>query len=272
MRRHRALWALGLSLFAASSATGYTRNIMLTGYWPPTNNMLRPWSQNPEQNPGGWIGKNWEGRGYDIYSYFPEFPSGMLDEGVGDFMVDYQDTSKDFWATVAELQPIAIITFSRGGVLNRWEVETQQRNLDLWGGDFVAPTQPTPSPPDDSVPVGHVRHSSLPTTQIVDAVNDADIPVFAFQDVNGFGGGFVSEFIAYHGTWYHDLHSDPSDPAWNIAAGHIHVSGSLSLVNATLATQITLRTLTSYLDTQIPEPATLAMLTGLAAFGRRLRR
>ena len=55
----------------------YTNNIMITGYWPPTNEMVRHFSNNPVQNPGGWVGGNWEGRGYDIYAFFPEFPHGV---------------------------------------------------------------------------------------------------------------------------------------------------------------------------------------------------
>ena len=47
--------------------------ILLTGYWPPSNEAVRPFSNNPVQNPGGWVGSDWEGRGYDVYSYFPEF-------------------------------------------------------------------------------------------------------------------------------------------------------------------------------------------------------
>ena len=53
---------------------GCNPNVVLMGYWPPTNEMLRPWSQNPEQNPDGWIGEGWEGYGYDVVSFFPEFP------------------------------------------------------------------------------------------------------------------------------------------------------------------------------------------------------
>ena len=44
----------------------YTNNILLTGYWPPTNHMLRQFSTDPEQNPGGWRGRNWRGHGFDI--------------------------------------------------------------------------------------------------------------------------------------------------------------------------------------------------------------
>ena len=43
-----------LGLGAASAAlAANTQNILITGYWPPTNEMLRQWSQNPAQNPGG---------------------------------------------------------------------------------------------------------------------------------------------------------------------------------------------------------------------------
>ena len=48
-------------------------NIVLVGYWPPTNEMLRPFSTSPVQNPGGWIGQNWNGLGHDVYAFFPSF-------------------------------------------------------------------------------------------------------------------------------------------------------------------------------------------------------
>ena len=50
------------------------KNVVLMGYWPPTNEMLRPWSTDPTQNPDGWIGADFGGYGYDVYSFFPEFP------------------------------------------------------------------------------------------------------------------------------------------------------------------------------------------------------
>ena len=46
-------------------------NVMITGYWPPTNEMLRRFSPDPVQNPDGWIGGNWEGRGFNVYAFFP---------------------------------------------------------------------------------------------------------------------------------------------------------------------------------------------------------
>jgi len=245
---------------------------MITGYWPVTNDMIRSFSTNPDQNPDGWAGGNWEGRGYDVYSYFPEFTDENWPVGEGDFEVDYQDTSADFWRIVDEVDPIAIITFSRGDPRRRdWEIEWRQRNLAEWVDDYVEPFQPTPSPPDDSVPADHIRYSSLPMQEIADAVNDADIGVAAHIDDTGFGGGFLSEFMAYHGTWYHDLHADENDPTWNIAGGHIHVGGRVTLDEGILATDITLRTLTDYLDEQIPEPSTALLLAGLLGVIARRR-
>ncbi|HUU95599.1 MAG TPA: PEP-CTERM sorting domain-containing protein [Phycisphaerae bacterium] len=251
----------------------YTTNIMLTGYWPVTNHMIRPFSTNPEQNPDGWIGGNWEDRGYDIYSFFPEFTDENWPIGEGDFEVDYQDTSADFWRIVDELDPLAIVTFSRGDPRRRdWEIEMLQRNLEEWINDYREPFQPTPSPPDDSVPPGYIRESSLPVVDIMDAVNEAELGVNAWIDDDGFGGGFLSEFIAYHGTWYHDLHADENDPTWNIAGGHIHVGGRVTLEQGIPATEITLRELTDYLDEVVPEPSTGVLLLALLGAAQRLRR
>jgi hypothetical protein len=52
-------------------------------------------------------------------AYFPEFSPPdctSCGQGSGDFQVDYQDTSADFWPLANALQPIAVITFSRTGV------------------------------------------------------------------------------------------------------------------------------------------------------------
>ena len=136
------------------ASTNGLPNIMLTGYWPPTNDMLRRFSPNPKQNPEGWVGEDWEGRGYNIYAYFPEFPGG-LGKGEGDFEVDYQDTSADFWPIAAGIDPIAIMTFGRAEEDTDWELEWRQRNLACstggWDDDYEAPYLPTPCPPDESV-------------------------------------------------------------------------------------------------------------------------
>lgn len=189
---------------------------------------------------------------------------------MGDLEVDYQDTSYDFWRLADEVKPVAIITFSRASARNppRWEVEAKQRNLQTWINDYEAPFQPTPAPPDGSQPAGYVRESSLPMQDIVDAVAAANLGITPFISEN-YGGGFLSEFIAYHGTWYQDLHSDPDDPAWCVAAGHVHVDYSMSLDQAIAATDVTLRVLTEYVDSIIPEPASLATALALLTACRR---
>lgn len=225
-----------------------------------------------DQNPFGWQGGNREGRGYDVCSFFPEFPNG-IGRGEGDFEVDYQDTSDDWWRITNQIKPVAIITFSRNGRGLAWEVEMRQRNLEQWSDDYDAPFQPTPSPPDGSVPAGYIRESTLPMQQIVDDVNSAALGVNAYIDDQGFGGGFLSEFIAYHGTWYQGIHSDPNDEAWNIAAGHIHVGSSVSIEQGTLAPEVTIRAVTTYLDTIIPSPGAGVLLAfgGFFADVRRWR-
>lgn len=253
--------AIGFS----GGASAVTRNIMITGYWPPTNEMIRPWSANPGQNPTGWIGENWEGRGYNIYSYFPEFPGGVTvnPRGVGDFEVDYQDTSNDWWRITDEVDPVAIITFSRGNDDRSWEIESRNINWQRqgWFPDYLLPLRPTSDLPSFSEPDNNIRHSSLPMDAIRGAVNAAGVGVNSYIDTSDeFGGNFLSNYIGYHGCWYHDLHSDPADPRWNIAAGHIHVGIQASTEQGRAATEITLRELTTYLDSVIPEPASLTLL------------
>ncbi len=268
--------ALMFGSLACVATADYTRNILITGYWPPTNEMLRPWSQNPVQNPGGWIGQNWEARGYNIFSYFPEFPGGVgvNPRGNGDFEVDYQDASADFWRITAELDPIAIITFSRGSGGSNWELESRARKLPLnsWSPDYLAPTRPTPELPIAAEPDFNIRFSSLPMTRIRDAVAAANLGMASFIDTsNDFGGTFVSEFTSYHSAWYANLHASPADPAQAFAGGHIHVGINTPLAAARTATEITLRELTSHLDTLIPAPPTwgLACITLLGLRRRR---
>ncbi len=260
-----------VGLVAVASSQAATRNIMITGFWPPTNEMLRPFSKNADQNPGGWQGENWEGRGYNICSYFPEFPSGTPDQGVGDFEVNYADTDSDFWRITAELDPIAIITFSRGGLGSNWEIEQRNRNRTDWTPDFTGAT-PGTSPMDPTAPVNFARSSTLPMAQIRDAVNAAGLGVNSFIDTSFEGAGnYLSGYMAYHGVWYQSMHRLQTDPNWCIAAGHIHVGTSTSVAASTLATEITLRELTTYLDSRVPAPSSLALL-GLAGVAARRRR
>ena len=99
--------------------------VMLTGYWPPTNEMIYRFSNDPVLNPDGWIGENWENRGYDVYAFFPAF-----DVYTREFEVDYQATWNDFWLRVEEYHPNIIISFGAGE--GPWEIETRSINLINW--------------------------------------------------------------------------------------------------------------------------------------------
>ena len=240
------------SLTLPPSRRGAPRpKVLLAGYWPPSNEMLREFSDDPVQNPGGWVGNNWEGRGYDLHSFFPEFQPpdcSNCGQGSGDLEVDYQDTSQDFWAIANSLEPIAIITFSRGFLDLSWEVEMNQYNRVSWINDFTSPHQPTPTPPDGNAPPGLLRLSALPVQDIVDAVDQANLGLTPFICYSDDGGGFLSEFLAYHGVWYQNLHSHPCAPTWCVAAGHVHVGGQITWPVASEAAKVTIRTVLDYVD------------------------
>lgn len=247
--------------------SGPRPRVMLTGYWPPSNEAVRPFSQNPAQNPSGWVGSDWRGRGYDIVSFFPEFANPnctSCGQGMGDLEVDYQDTSADFWNFVAQEQPIAIITFSRGASNRSWEVEMNQFNRTSWFPDFTAPTGATPSPPDAGFAPNFKRLSALPVQGIIDAITLSGLNVTPFICFSGDGGGYLSEYIAYHGVWYQHLHRDPQDPAWCIAAGHVHVGGQVDWPTARLAAEVTVERVLDHLDAVracAPPPQTYCGIT-----------
>jgi hypothetical protein len=212
---------------------------------------VRQFSADPAQNPGGWQGSDWENRGYDVYSFFPEFsPPNCTScgRGSGDLEVDYQDTLADFFAIANAVQPIAIITFSRTGASLSWELEMNQFNRAVWIDDYVSPRQPTPAPPDDSVPADFLRPTTLPTTNIVNAVNASGLGLNSFLCFSGSGGGFLSEFIAYCGVWYQSMHAGPTDPTWCVAAGHVHVGSGISWPIAEQAAEVTLREVIAHVD------------------------
>lgn len=210
-----------------------SRNIMLTGYWNPTGQMIAEFSTDSYLNPDGWKGENWENLGYDIYSFFPT-PFTYN----GTFEVDYQNTWSDFWEITEDINPIAIISFGAGA--GPWEIEYNARNLDSWVNDNNPPYQPTPCPPDDSKPVGYIRHSTLPVQAIEDAVNE-QTDVNAWVDWSGNPGAYLCEYIAYLGMWYQDIHNDTDDPYRCWEAGFIHVVSSLPLQDAKDATKVTIR-------------------------------
>ncbi len=218
------------------------KNILLTGYWPPSNEAIRPFSQNHLLNPDGWIGENWENKGFDIISYFPIFTDADCEscgQGYGDLEVDYQDTSQDWWNIVDSINPIAIITFSRGYIDYSWELEWQYFNYFYWTADFTEPYYPTPTPPDSSVPVLTRRYSTLPMDSIVSKI-EAFVPSLTpYIDYTDGAGAYLSEFMGYHGVW-HKARMDSLDIPC-IVAGHIHVGGLIDWTTARQAAQITLR-------------------------------
>ncbi|MCK4624106.1 MAG: PEP-CTERM sorting domain-containing protein [Phycisphaerae bacterium] len=269
-----AVLVLGFANTSVCSAEGYTKNIMLTGWWGLSHEIIAKFSTDTELNPGGWEGMNWEGRGYNIYAYFPKFPPGNEQIGEGDLEVDYQDVSVDFWRITEEIHPVAILSYGLGP--GPWQLEKDARNLGsgptipFWSNDYRAPYQPTPSPPDAGKDVNYVRHSSLPIEPIIDNINAAGLGITATWD-DGDSGHFLCEFMAYHDAWYQDLHGDESDDYWCIAAGFTHLWSTLSLDQAGEAADITLRTTIDHVDSVLPEPATVSLLAlgGLMLLRRR---
>lgn len=269
---------VGAGLTAGIASADFTRNIMITGYWPQTNNMVRQFNTNPTQNPGGWAGEDWEGRGYNIHSFFPEFPGVTgpnWGKGEGDFEVDYQDTVADWHRITEELKPVAIITFSRGNPGSSWEIETRHRRRaqHLWAPDYTAPGLPDADAPIfQALPVGTDLFSSLPKDEIRAAVEAAGIIDDVYLDTAGTGGNFLSEFIGLHGVWYNSMNSSEDAAFRNFASGHIHVGIDTPFAAAVQATEITIRTLTDYLDSVIPSPGAASLLVmGGAIAGRRRR-
>jgi pyrrolidone-carboxylate peptidase len=220
-------------------AQGERRAIMLTGFWNPTGQMIASFSTDSSLNPGGWQGENWEDLGYDIYSFFPT-PGSYK----GDFEVDYQDTWDDFWRITGEVLPVAILSFGAGD--GPWEIEYNARNLAYWINDDTSPYQPTPCPPDDSVPAGFFRHSTLPVQRIADAVND-QTNLEAWVDYEGSPGAYLCEYIAYLVMWYQAIHNTTDAISPCRTAGFIHVNAGVSVEDAKEATEITLRETIAYL-------------------------
>ena len=211
--------------------------------------MIRHFSQSNELNPTGWEGENWENRGYDIISYFPTFDNpdcSNCGQGNGILQVDYQNTSNDFWPIVEEHRPIAIITFSRGYIDQSWELEYNAYNRMNWYNDYSSPFQPTPNPPDENEATYFLRNSNLPMDNIVEAINMLNIGLNPYIDSNGDPGSFVSEFMAYHGTWYRDINQSGDNNC--LSAGHVHVGGNIDWDTAKIATEETIRTLINYVD------------------------
>ena len=199
--------------------------ILLTGLWTPSGQILKPWSPNPSQNPEGWIGEDWEGLGYDVKAFFPEFTDAKDKVGQGDFAVDQERIHESFDRLTRELSPIAIISFGRKD--QHWTLEVNAP--DRWFGS------------------GEVLRNSLPVRAIRSAVNR--IPELRSNiNFKGDAGKFLCGFLSYLGARYHEEHSNPDDPAWNIAQGFIHIKNEVPIPVYQEALKSTLRTTIHHLD------------------------
>lgn len=237
------------------------KNVVLMGYWPPTNEMLRQWSTSEVQNPDGWKGENWRELGYDVYAFFPEFPpdgdptnDAIGDDGaVGspdfDLRVDYQATSADFWRIVDTFEPIVLLTTSRGGSIG-WEIEAIEGGHGLsnpndpsldWSsdrhGDEHFPTQASiESRSWDAISElrqGVTLPTALPVEAIFDAASALELTSVEI-DETGTSGNFLSGFLGLHGLYYNLLAQH------NAAAGHIHVGFGMPVATAEQLVEATL--------------------------------
>lgn len=245
---------------SSTGASACEKTVVVMGYWPPTNEMLRPWSRNPAQNPEGWVGEDWHGHGYDVQAFFPEFPpdgdptndevgeDGAVGSPDFDLRVDYQATSADFWRIVDEHRPVIVVTTSRGGAIG-WEIEALEGGHGVdnpgdpsqdWlsdGHDPVRfPTQETVDPRSWDAISTHRQGATLPTQLPVQAIVDATTAL-AVTDVvvdDGTSGTFLSGFLALHGLYY-QLHTPRA-----VAAGHIHVGIDLPVADASVLVEASL--------------------------------
>jgi hypothetical protein len=262
---------LALLCCARAGADGGRPAILVVGYLPPTNEMLREFSTNPAQNPGGWVGSDWEHRGFDIYAYFPEFPAGAQCMGVGDFEIDYQDTTTDFARITQQLHPVAVLTMSLGSsfigwglepAYQRWRMPTEvlgsgSHRIPAYLPDCTGQRYPYGSPVLADAP-GHVRFSNLPMHDIAEAVRAA-MPgtaiapfVYPYDPRNtapgAFCGNYLSGYIAYLAAMYRDRHQPPdANPC--LLTGHIHVGRYVTADTGTIATEISLRQIISTMQT-----------------------
>jgi hypothetical protein len=262
---------------SSTGAPGCTKHVVLMGYWPPTNEMLRPWSQSPAQNPGGWIGQGWGGHGYDVLAFFPEFPpdgdpsnDAIGDDGaVGsprhDLRVDYQATSADFWRIVDTYRPVILVTTSRGGGIG-WEVEAIEGGHGLgnpgspafdWASDqHGAQTHPTEASIEpaswaaiSTYRQGNTLPTRLPVAAIVEATSALGLTTVAI-DETGTSGNFLSGFLGLHGLYYAQ-----QAPHVVVAAGHIHVGYGLPVADASALIEATLHAvLQAHPADQVPCP------------------
>lgn len=293
LSRTACRFVVGLVACICFSVNAQAGSIVLVGYWPPSNEMLRPFSTNPDQNPDGWVGQNWNGLGHDVHAFFPQFPPdgnpfndsfgspGFIGSPESDFRVDYQDTSTDFWSVMDLLDPVGVLTFSWGDDDDRWEIERVEGGhaggstapFD-WiedGNGELYPTQGSIDPRSwDAISTyrdGNQLQSQLPIDNIFAATSALALGN-VFIDETGTSGNYLSGFLALHGLYY-NLHNNS-----NLAAGHIHVGSGLSVDHARSLTEVTLKETLFYINNPSPVPESgspllpVIGLAGLALYRR----
>ena len=226
-------WSNGLTVTV--NYENQRRNIMLTGFWEPTSQMVASFSTNPYVNPEGWQGENWENLGYDIYS----FVAKDYYNNNGTWEWRYQNIWDEFWDIANQLHPIAIISFGQGAKENTWNIENKAVNWNRWYLDDDG-KQPSPNPPDDTVWPGYIRFSTLPIWEIETAVNN-QTSISAEINLLGTPGLYFCGYLAYLVLWYKAQHSDSDDEFICKASGFIHVNKSIALEDCIEATNITIR-------------------------------
>jgi hypothetical protein len=245
----------------------YTKNILLTGYWPPSNQMLKQFSRSRIQNEGAYAGRNWEGLGYNIIAFFPDFNENDVFEynpdgpefpvGTGYFKVDYQDTYRDFIWCTEYYKPCAIISFSRMGDWEEIVLEPGHMVCEEWSHDKSFPTQPGKSIPyslnhfTGLGEAGTYLPGSLPKTKIVEAANNT--PELDGLRIRASGtlettGDFLSNYIGALGAKYKKDHSYSETGYQCRVSGHVHVGGGTPVEKAKVFSEVALRETIKYID------------------------
>ena len=188
----------------------------------------------------------------------PEFDPGTGPQttapwGTGDMQVDYDRTFADMSRFFDDYRPAAVVTFSRCKPGSHWKLEPASMRFRLPNeaepADLATYTTDGRSPGFPVMhtdPPGTSYRSSLPMDDIaraVEAATDGRVaglvpPIDVDYD---YGGPYLSGFASYLGTRYATV-----TPTCRMA-GHVHVGRNVSIPDAILATEATLRTVIEHL-------------------------
>lgn len=215
-----------------------SKNIVLTGFWHPTNEMLRIFSAHPTTNPDGWQGANWRGLGYDIFSFFPEAEAGNRGTGAGNFRVDFASVYNDFIHVTEAFLPIAILGFGFAPYANLRFETNYPAKFQKWFESGEIPSvvgEKICYPIADSLKTSKTFYSSLPVKKIKSKVDSLMLSNFQ-TEINDPGdpGEYLCAFLSYLLGWHHAEH-----PETNQMAGFIHAQGQISDLKQAL--EVTLR-------------------------------